>query len=63
MITAGIELYSWEKSVVDTSKGWLFFTLFIGGVALVHIFYQSTHFIFTIQRLLIVLLTGYLRWE
>lgn len=36
---SGIEIKFVGKKVVDTSKGWLFFTLFIGGVAL------GTHFL------------------
>ena len=31
---SGIETELWRKKVVDTSRGWLFFTLFIGGEAL-----------------------------
>ncbi len=33
-VHSGIEISIIGKMVVDTSKGWLFFTLFIGGMAL-----------------------------
>lgn len=38
-VHSGIEIILMGKKLVDTSKGWLFFTLFIGGVAL------GTHFL------------------
>lgn len=31
---SGIEIKCMGKMIVDTSRGWLFFTLFIGGIAL-----------------------------